>query len=378
VRVINWREKGDNYLDTRRLAVYILMQRQQKQLSDTAGRLANILESYMANRETGERFENPHLVSCYKELGCEINDCPMYGRRDERCWQVMALSDSEEDPSRPRFEIEKCYDCDIYLSSCPDKFTELGESFNNLLFLLSEEARRVGFMRAQMIEKEKLVSIGQLASGIAHEIGNPLSSISSIVQILKRSGQKESMDDQLDLIATHIQRIAGTVRHLSKLAHPENGRWEIIDTGRVLEEAIRLISFDKRASNVDIELRPPPPSLKNTCGQAGQLEQVFINLAINALDAMPDGGKLTFEIREDDGNIIITVTDTGCGIPEETGKRIIEPFFTTKEMGRGTGLGLAVSHSIIRKHGGTFDFLSAVGKGTTFTITLPILKTAPE
>ncbi len=358
------------------LVVYFWMRRHQRDLSATAEQLTRRLEFFSENAVPTGRFENPHLVHCREVLKCEHADCPMYDSPGERCWQVMALSGAAREQESQAGQIHFCHECAVYRLSCPDKLTELGESFNNLMFLLEEEADKVGQMRAQMVEKEKMAAIGQIASGIAHEIGNPLSSISSIVQMLKRSRANGSVSEQLDLIQTHIQRISAIVRQLVSLARPTVERWELADVRQILDETIRLIGFDHRARKVEIDYEPPE-SLPPTYGLAGELQQVFINLTLNALDAMPDGGRLTIRAGRRRGAIVIRVQDNGCGIPADKGQRIFEPFFTTKEPGEGTGLGLAVSYGIVQKHGGTIDFTSEPDKGTEFVVRIPILEKAP-
>lgn len=357
--------------------VYLLMRRQQRRLSNTAGQLARLLESGRTDASDMGRFENPHLVHCREVIGCDQADCPMYNSPGERCWQVMALSRAVQDGLAPAVEIDKCHECEVYRRSCPDKLTELGESFNNVIFLLEQQAEQVGRMRTQMIEKEKMVAVGQIAAGVAHEVGNPLSSISSIVQMLQRKQSSAVVGEQLDLIETHIERISAIVRQLVGLARPRPEQWELVDIGRILEAAVRLIAFDRRARKVDVDFEPPT-SLPRTYGLKGQLEQVFINLSLNALDAMPDGGKLTIRAENTRGGIILRVTDTGDGIALETGRRVFEPFFTTKEPGHGTGLGLAVSYGIVQKHGGTIAFSSTAGKGTVFTVQIPVLDKPPD
>ncbi|UCG32013.1 MAG: hypothetical protein JSU68_10150 [Phycisphaerales bacterium] len=359
------------------VGVYLLMIRPQRRLSATAEQLTQLLESYQRNPASTGRFENPHLKHCRDVLKCDQPECRMYNARGERCWQILALSRADEDHLTPRIEILQCLACEVYRQSCPDKLTELGESFNNLMFLLETKARQVGRMQNEMLEKEKMVAIGQIAAGIAHEVGNPLSSISSIVQMLKRKGSNGPMREQLNLIETHIQRISGTVRQLVHLARPRPARWERLDVGKTLEEAIDLISFDRRAKNVDIDVQLPK-SLPPTYGLHSELQQVFINLALNALDAMPEGGKLAVRAKRREANILVSFRDTGCGISEEVGRRMFEPFFTTKEPGQGTGLGLAVSYGIIQKHGGTIDYNSAPEAGTTFTIRLPVRDSPPD
>ena len=359
------------------LIVYLLMRRQNQRLSATAETVSRLLESSQADPLSRARFENPHLVHCRDVIDCDQSHCPMYDSPNERCWQAMGLRRASFDHETPGMEIQKCHECNVYRLSCPDKLTELGESFNNLMFLLEQEATHVGRMRDQMAEGEKMSAIGQVAAGVAHEVGNPLSSISSIVQMLKRKGAASSMVEQLDLIETHIRRISMIVKQLVSLSRPSTERWEMADVGWILEEVVRLIGFDRRAQNVEIDFqRPQLPGL--TCALKGELQQVFLNLSLNALDAMPDGGTLTISATEKLGGIAVRIRDTGVGITEEAARRVFEPFFTTKDPGQGTGLGLAVSDRIVRKHGGAINFTSPAGGGTEFIVAIPRLPKKPE
>ena len=244
-----------------------------------------------------------------------------------------------------------------------------------IVYLLMRRQQRR--LRSQMVEKEKMVAIGQMAAGIAHEIGNPLSSISSIVQMLKRKGALHPQSEQLDLIQAHIQRISATVRQLAGLARPTSEHWEHVDLGPTLEEAVRLVSFDGRARRVKMDFTPPA-ALPPTYAVRGQIQQVFINILLNALDAMPDGGTLSVRAEHHPWAIRFRFEDTGCGIPAAIGRRVFEPFYTTKEPGRGTGLGLAVSYGIMQKHGGTIDFAARNGGGTVFSVEVPVLTGAPD
>ncbi len=356
--------------------VYIIMWQQQVRLSNTAKQLSTVLASYKTDGSPRARFENPYLVRCRDVLGCTRTQCPVYNTPGERCWQIVALSDNAVECGAPNVTLEQCQRCEVYRQSCPNEMAELGEAFNNLMFLLDEESAQVGRMRASMVEKEKMVAIGQMASGIAHEIGNPLSSISSIAQLLKRRKVIAPNCEELGLIELHIQRISKIVRQLSRIARPGDDLWESTDIRQTLEEAVKLVAFDRRARNVNISF-PDAPTLPPTFAMRGQMQQVFINMLLNALDAMPDGGDLEVSGRKNGRNIHIQFKDTGSGIPAEIGRRIFEPFFTTKQAGQGTGLGLAVSYGIIRKHGGSIDFTSNGSGGTVFTIELPILQHQP-
>ncbi len=357
--------------------VYVLMRRQQRRLADTADQLVRLLESYQANPDVPVRFENPHLVPCHEAVSCSAHDCPARHSDDDRCWQIMARLRMNGDSGLPRLELQQCMECEVYRRSCPDRLTELGEAFNNLMFLLEAEARRTRRMQSQLVEREKMAAIGQISAGVAHEIGNPLSSISSIVQMLKRRGGRESTDEQLALIETHIRRISTIVRQLVAFARPTAERWELVDLREVLKDVIRLVSYDRRARDVEI-IFEQPRVLPRTYALHDQLQQVFLNLALNALDAMPDGGTLRITVESRRGRIVTRIEDSGCGISPEVGRRIFEPFFTTKPPGEGTGLGLAVSYGIIRKHDGVIDFAPGENGGTVFTVEIPINHEVPE
>jgi signal transduction histidine kinase len=359
------------------IIVYLFMQRQQTLLSRTAEQIAGLLEAYDSSSSSKLRFGNAQRVHCREVLRCKRTDCPMYNLPGERCWQHIGLGRVSRGEGTTIIDIHHCHECEVYRRACPDTLTRLGESFNNLMFLLEQEAAEVGRYRNQLLEKEKMVAVGRMAAGIAHEVGNPLSSISSIVQRVKRRQNNEMLGEQLDLINTHINRISHTVRQLSNLARPAPTNWERVDIGRILEEVVSLVVFDGRASNASVEF-VRHEGLSSTFVLRDQLLQVFINLALNAFDAMPTHGRLSISTAQINGTIVIDFKDNGCGISAETGRRVFEPFFTTKEPGRGTGLGLSVSYGIIQKHGGRIEMESQEGEGSTFTVKLPVLHKDPD
>ncbi len=357
--------------------VYLVMRREQRRLAETAEQLARLLESYQAGSATPVRFRNPHLIPCHEALHCEVDDCPVRSSVDDRCWQIMAQRRVNGDAGSPRIELRQCMDCEVYRRSCPDRLTELGEAFNNLMFLLETESRRTRRMQSQLLEREKMAAIGQISAGVAHEIGNPLSSISAIVQMLTRRNACEDNRQQLALIETHIQRISTIVRQLVAFARPAADRWELLDLREVLKDVIRLVSYDRRARDVRI-IFEPPEALPRTYGLRDQLQQVFLNLSLNALDAMPEGGTLHIAVEPRAGRIVVRIVDSGCGIAPDAGRRVFEPFFTTKPPGKGAGLGLTVSYGIIQKHDGSISFAPNEGGGTVFTVEIPIHHEPPE
>lgn len=236
---------------------------------------------------------------------------------------------------------------------------------------LIQDVTEMKNMEEQIMQSEKLASIGRLAAGIAHEIGNPLTSIFSFIQILREVEEDEFKKESLQTIYFHINRISEILKQLSgftKMPATESRECRI-NINETIDASINLIQYDKRAKNIIIkkELLPSLPEIVLDCNQ---LSQIFVNLILNAIDAMPDGGTLTVRglIKGDD--MVIQFEDNGTGIPKKYLTRIFDPFYTTKE--KGTGLGLAVSYDIIKKLNGTLTVESEEGKGTIFTIILPI------
>lgn len=228
-------------------------------------------------------------------------------------------------------------------------------------------------LQQQVDQSEKLAVIGQLAAGVAHEIGNPLTSISSLVQILQRRYNDEFASNKLSSIKNNIDRISKIVRELVDFSKPPSHDELFTQISDVVKTALGIVKYDKRVKNVIFEthFEPNLPSAKIV---PDQLLQVFINILINSLDAIEGEGTIAVKTSGDIENIIVEISDNGCGIPEEKIVKIFEPFYTTKEVGKGTGLGLSVSYGIIKKFNGNISIESKVGEGSKFTIQIPIYK----
>jgi signal transduction histidine kinase len=232
-------------------------------------------------------------------------------------------------------------------------------------------------LEEQVIHSEKLAALGRLAAGVAHEIGNPLTSISTFAQLLREMATDEFAQTSLDTINTHIQRITEIVRQMSAFSRPGATNIKMHQVNDILRSSLDLMRFDKRMKStieISVDLDPEVPK---TMIDEGQIAQVFINIILNALDAMPEGGRLTVRSRhrlnqEGLDIISISVSDTGVGIPEVELAKIFDPFYTTKDAGKGTGLGLSVSYNIVKRFKGDIKVESSVGKGTTFTVILPV------
>jgi PAS domain S-box-containing protein len=227
-------------------------------------------------------------------------------------------------------------------------------------------------LRQQVFQSEKLSAVGTLAAGIAHEVGSPLTSISSIAQILQMKIEDQEYKDKLGLIQQSIDRISRTVRTLVDFSRPVAEKVENIYLNNVIEHVIRIIKYDKRLKHQKIETELQP-TLGVTRASFDQILQVFINLCLNAADAMEGqkDGLLRVKTWCENEVIYAAISDNGSGIPEKNLAHIFEPFFTTKKSGKGTGLGLWVSYNIIKSFSGDIKADSVEGEGTTFTISLP-------
>lgn len=231
-------------------------------------------------------------------------------------------------------------------------------------------------MEEQLLQASKLASIGKLTAGISHEIGNPLASISSLVQEL-RALKMESQEDRefaaeaLKTINGHIGRIVNIVRSLGDFARISTTEKTVSNLVDILDKTINLVKYDKRFKNVQLitEIDKDIPLLKVN---QDKIQQVFLNLIINALDAMPEGGTLRIAMKRRDSRVEMIFSDSGVGIEDNMLDKIFDPFFTTKSPGKGTGLGLSICYGIIKEHRGTITVKSKKNEGTTFTITLPV------
>lgn len=267
--------------------------------------------------------------------------------------------------------------------------------------------------KAQLLHQEKLASIGQLSAGVAHEINNPTGYVKSNLSSLKYYMEKlkevivhyqefvnfvsqnnpgESVTERISALQAYTEeadlefivedvdnlveasidgalKITEIVQGLKTFSRIDSKDAEVVDINQCLEGTLKLVAHDlKDKANITTEFGELPA----TYGFPGNLNQVFLNLLVNAGQAMPSFGEICVSSKVVENNIVVTVADNGSGIEEEVLNKIFDPFFTTKDVGSGTGLGLSISHGIIKKHGGSIEVDSKVGTGTIFTITLPV------
>jgi len=224
-----------------------------------------------------------------------------------------------------------------------------------------------------MLKSEKLKLTGQLAAGIAHEIRNPLTAIKGFLQFM-RTGHAFK-PEYVDVMGAELKRIETILTELLLLAKPNATSFARKDLTDIVGQVVTLMETEAHLTGTELVLRTDGEALPIECDE-NRLKQVFINFVKNGIEAMPKGGKLNVETRREGVEAVLTFADEGVGIPEETLRRIGQPFFTTKE--KGTGLGLAVSFTIVESHRGTVSIESEVGKGTTITVRLPLLPASLE
>src|SRR6201993_96343 len=247
-----------------------------------------------------------------------------------------------------------------------------GERIGRLL--LFDDVTQRERMEEQMSQTEKLTSLGLLAAGVAHEVNTPLAVISNYIQMLaKQMPEGDPRQGIIEKIVKQTFRASEIVNNLLNFSRTSATELADLDVNRVVEETLSLVAHPLKTSQIQVvkQLGPTLPAVR---GSANKLQQVFLNLFLNARDAMPSGGMLAVRTAAHNGGVEIEVADTGAGIPREHIHRIFDPFFTTKANGRGTGLGLSVSYGIIKEHAGKVDVRSTPGKGTSFRLEFPVAR----
>jgi PAS domain S-box-containing protein len=239
------------------------------------------------------------------------------------------------------------------------------------ILVLEDISSRVQ-LEEQLQISEKMASLGLLAAGVAHEVNTPLTGISSYTQMLLQGAEPDDPSTKvLEKIERQTFRAAKIVNGLLNLARPAQVDSGPVDVNGVINDVLSLLEHQLRTSSIQVrkELATTGPVV---LGIEYKLQQVFLNLFLNARDAMPKGGWLSIATRSGSHGATIEIADTGSGIPADYLSRIYDPFFTTKEIGKGTGLGLSITYGIVQEHGGTITCDSSVGQGTRFTLTLPL------
>ena len=248
---------------------------------------------------------------------------------------------------------------------------------NREIMAMSEKLRE---NQRELAQREKMIAIGTMAAGVAHEIGNPLAGVSAIVQVLRRRKPTSEQREHLQKIHELVERIARIVRQLVEFARPASAERVMVNLDALIEDTLGILRYsrhDRRGRIESVHNDRLPPVFVNP----QQFQQVLLNLVLNGLDALEEGqGKALVRIERshENGWVKVRVRDWGCGMTADQVRQAFEPFYTTKAPNRGTGLGLAVSYRLVESQGGTIGIQSTPGEGTTVTVSFPAAFPGPK
>jgi signal transduction histidine kinase len=250
-----------------------------------------------------------------------------------------------------------------------DEMGYLARSFNTLSMQLKDSRKKMeeAYTYTHLIEAEKIASIGQISAGLAHELKNPLTSLKMLFQAFRE--QPDMTPEDAEVIAGEIEKMENIIENFMGFARERGLRLEDVNISEVIDRVIALATYDIENAGITVR-REMIEALPVIQADRSMLEHLFLNLVINAVHAMPDGGEIRISGKSDNDFVEVMVWDHGRGIPQEIRSKIFNPFFTTKE--GGTGLGLSIAYNIVKSHGGMLFFNSNEGSGTVFTARLPI------
>ncbi len=247
----------------------------------------------------------------------------------------------------------------------------LRDLYSQMESIIEERTDKLYAAQAQVMHQEKLAGIGQLAAGVAHEIGNPLTAIDSMAQLLAVESKDADVRDKVNTIQRQVDRISEIVHNMADLSRPLSSDVEDVNVNAVIRSVLGLVKYDPRFRNIDViaELDEAIPFVRTL---EDRLFGVFLNLVLNAADAMPQGGSLRISTAVEGNDLWVGFRDNGHGIAEENLEKIFDAYFTTKTRGAGTGLGLTVCRTFLRSLGGDIVVESAVGEGSYFNVRIPV------
>ncbi|MFH1146555.1 MAG: ATP-binding protein [Pseudomonadota bacterium] len=309
-------------------------------------------------------------IRCWEKEKCEEKECPAYGVRKTPCWFIDSTLCKDQPMGKFPEKLDECQKCKVYKESIGDEIVRLADSFFHMVAELKRSRDELKRMYEQNLLSERLVTIGKGVSYISHEIKNPLMLIGGFSkQVAQSPGVDESSRKKLEIVIGEIKRLEDLLVDLSDFTRMSRPQISIQSINQIVDEVCSLMAPEIERLGIGMT-KSQDERIPASSFDPRQIKQVLINLAKNAVEAMPNGGQLDFCTKLESTMIRVTVSDTGKGIPEKDLQEIFNPFFTSKP--KGTGLGLSISLKIIKDHRGMMDVKSKTGEGSICTIFLPL------
>ncbi|MCB2181796.1 MAG: response regulator [Desulfobulbaceae bacterium] len=389
------------------------IEKTRDEIQEALQQVSVLIKKVIEDENFSVRFDNPHLQECYTLLNCTNTECPLFDQGAGRCWQEAGTVCSNNVKGSFAAKYRDCEKCPAFIKATPTPTTKISEYFNNMMFILETKNRelqlafeKLKLSQSQIIQQEKMASIGQLAAGVAHEINNPVGYITSNLSTLSKYSDKMRvflqqlaaevsaeknpyadkfqelkkkmkidvvLEDLADLTKESLdgcERIRTIVADLKSFSRTDTLEPQVVQINDTIEQTLNIIWNELKYKTT---LKKEMNDLPMTRCFPQQLNQVFMNLLMNASHSIEEKGEIDIRSWSEDKSIFVSITDNGCGIAKENLSKIFDAFFTTKEVGKGTGLGLSISYEIIRKHNGEITVDSVLGKGTTFTVCIPVV-----
>ena len=332
------------------------------------------LKQTMFDVQTGNlnvEVENPGIVRCWERLECVKSDCPSYGRT--RCWAVAGTFCHGTVQGTLAQKIGDCRKCVVYQESCGDEIQELVEVFNQMVKDLKHNMKELETVNTEKSRMERLSALGEMATTVAHETKNPLNSIRLATSYLKKNFQGEILSEFLSIIEEEVMRLNEITSDFLGFSKPAPLRMRMTDINTIVRSTVELVRQEATDRNIEVIILTDEHVPPVSC-DFSRMKQAILNLLLNAIDASAAGDSIIITTEAAGARIKLSVQDTGRGIPPEEIENIFKPFYTTKT--RGSGLGLAIVDRIVKEHKGEITVESNLGKGTTFTLTLPVYEHA--
>ncbi|MBA3004502.1 MAG: hypothetical protein FP813_11740 [Desulfurivibrio sp.] len=398
-----------------RKRILLKIEEDRKKLEAALGEISSMIHR-VTNGNGGEFFftlPSDHMP-CWKMMQCGEKKCVCFGREPLQCWAVAGTRCKGKVQGKFAQKLSNCLACEFYQEAADDPVVRIGIQFSHMMQIIDKKNSELQSAydelkaaQSQFVQQEKMASIGQLAAGVAHEINNPIGFVTSnlgtlqkylarVAEFLKVQGEifpQDEGDDRTKRLAESrrqlkiepiledlpalvaesldgVERVRKIVQNLKSFSRVDQFERSMADINQCLDDTLNIIWNElKYKCTVKKEYGDLPP----TRCYPQQLNQVFMNLLVNAAHAIEGQGEIVITTRASESEITVSISDSGCGIPPESLSRIFEPFYTTKEVGKGTGLGLSIVYDLVtKKHGGRIEVTSEQGKGTTFVVTLPI------